>query len=95
MADFQLNFTIPQTQAIAGAKFTAIALELDANLKNEVPVDTGELRDTEVTTIEGVEASYYYPADYAIYVHEGHVTRSGSQVPANQWTERAAAQLRV
>lgn len=78
-------------------------LLMDAQLKQELSspkwdypvspsprdiVDTGRLRAAqELLRISPNEWTIRWPVDYAIYVHEGYTTRSGSQMPARRWTE--------
>jgi len=93
MANHKLNW-IPPVNPSSQA-FRAIALQLSTELDQEVPVDTGELRDSKIVAIGDDQASYLYDADYAIYVHEGSSKKNGTVVPPNRWTERAANNLNI
>lgn len=57
-------------------------------------VDTGRLRDSQVSTITP-EGAYEvrWTADYAQQVHEGGVTTSGQRFPGRPWTRDPIAEL--
>ncbi len=93
MADYQLNWT--PTDRPSSEAFRAIALQFSQELDAEVPVDTGELKDSKIVAIGEDIASYEYTADYAIYVHEGSSKKNGARVNPNRWTERAARNLNL
>jgi hypothetical protein len=46
-----------------------------------VPVLTGDLRDSGSVDIQPMQGTITYDADYAVWVNDGHHTRSGSFVP--------------
>jgi hypothetical protein len=49
-------------------------------------VDTGALRDSlNIEWISPTEAIYHWDVDYAIYVHQGAVLASGTDLPARPW----------
>jgi len=53
-------------------------------------VDLGNLKDSKVvarsSSSEVVEFSWQEP--YSMAVHEGHTTKSGTEVPPRRWTEK-------
>ena len=58
----------------------------------EVPVDTSMLQQSHIFSPASTtrpEAEVYTDKEYAVPVHEGHRTRSGSRVSPNKWMERA------
>ena len=59
-------------------------VEREAVLKIEEmrAVDTGRLKNSITSRVEGDKAIVGTDVEYAIYVHEGHRTRSGGFVPA-------------
>lgn len=51
-------------------------------------VDTGALRDSQQIIFKGgVNVEYKWNVPYAVYVHEGYTTRSGTVVPGRPWTQ--------
>ena len=66
--------------------------EVEKRAISEVPVDTSMLQQSHIfapATTSRPEAEVYTDKEYAVPVHEGHRTRSGSRVPPNKWMERA------
>jgi hypothetical protein len=63
-----------------------------AHIREETPVKTGALRDHNQLEIAGDVATLFNDQPYAVPVEMGHVTRSGSHVPANPFFERGLAQ---
>ncbi|MHC1597229.1 MAG: HK97 gp10 family phage protein [Methermicoccaceae archaeon] len=59
-------------------------VEREAVLKIEEmgAVDTGRLKGSITSRVEGDKAVVGTDVEYAVYVHEGHKTRSGGFVPA-------------
>lgn len=64
--------------------------------KTEAPYQTGNLRDSITYEIKGLEGAVFTTTGqkdggegYGFWVHEGHTTRSGSQVAANPYLRRA------
>lgn len=59
-------------------------------------VDSGRLRAAqELIQSSPSEWIIRWPVGYAIYVHEGYTTRSGSTMPARRWTEAPLAQIQA
>ena len=61
------------------------AVEREAVLKYEelgIGAPTGRLKNSITSRVEGDKAVVGSDVEYAVYVHEGHRTRSGSFVPA-------------
>lgn len=52
-------------------------------------VDTGQLRASQQEQISDSEAEFSWNVEYAAYVHEGYVSRSGNTFPARPWTREA------
>lgn len=81
------------------AKAVRQATELGKNRSEAItPIDTGRLvgsLDTDYeTTPRGLVGRWGSDVDYAPHVEYGHVTSSGSHVPAQPFLRSAAASLR-
>lgn len=59
------------------------------------PVDTGELRDSLTSEIDedGKRLTLSWSAPYALTVHEGYTTSSGTVVEPQRWTQDAIAEF--
>lgn len=66
--------------------------EVHKKALSEVPVDTSILQKSHIfapATMARPESEVFTDKEYAVPVHEGHRTRSGSRVPPNMWMDRA------
>lgn len=52
-------------------------------------VDTGRLRISQVKKVGGLTATYAWPTEYAVAVHNGYISRNGRSWPARPWTDLA------
>lgn len=58
-------------------------------------VDTGQLRSSQQLLFFGdTEAVFSWNTEYAIYVHEGYTTRSGTVYPGRPWTQKAIQEFK-
>ena len=58
-----------------------ITLEAEEGCINEAPVDTGLLRDSHYTEIEGLEGRVMNDVEYSVYVIYGTINQSPNNYP--------------
>ncbi|MEH2467854.1 hypothetical protein [Nostoc sp.] len=59
-------------------------------------VDTGRLRSSQQISFQGVgSATFAWPVDYALYVHQGYTMSDGTVIPGRPWTTQAMSTFDV
>lgn len=56
-------------------------------------VDRGDLRSSQVTSVDNLTGAIAYTADHAVPVHYGSISQGGLQKPARPWMEEAIAEV--
>jgi hypothetical protein len=82
-----------ETAFIVGREFTRVITEprtWDGFEGSRDIVDTGQLRSSQLVVFNNdLEASFFWPTEYAVYVHEGYTLRNGKTVAGRPWTRVA------
>lgn len=81
------------TMQLLGREFTAVITEVGAfpGFPDSDIIDTGDLKARQQADIQDTSATFTWPVDYSLYVHEGYTLRNGQTQPGRPWT-RAALQ---
>jgi hypothetical protein len=59
-------------------------------------VDTGQLKDSQQLFFESwTYAIWRWDTEYALYVHEGYTTQSGTDMPARQWVTNTLDNINI
>lgn len=59
-------------------------------------VDTGRLRSSQEIVFTGnLTCAYFWPVNYADYIHEGYTLRNGRKMEGRPWTDIARQQFDV
>lgn len=56
-------------------------------------IDTGELLESKQVARSANAAEFSWDTEYSAAVHEGATTRSGAELPARPWTEKAMEEV--
>jgi len=92
--DQALNEAFKEAMFLLGQEFTKAITDNVWDWPNPPSprniIDTGRLRSSQQVNFqeEGV-ATFSWPVDYAIYVHQGYTMRDGSTFPGRPWTTKA------
>ena len=80
---------LKSSQLIAAIKSSlpSIAQKLHQGYQEQIPVQTGSLRDSQDTVILGDTIRTTWGVNYALYVHEGYSRKDGSNVDGQPWTK--------
>lgn len=100
-----VNINTARLQSAIASAFQETVLIMDAEFSKAITdpvwpwpygdsprniVDTGRLRlSQQVPLIRDGSAIFEWASEYAIYVHQGYVTRNGNELPGRPWTKRA------
>lgn len=96
LLDARLRVAFNQVAYELGNEFTRVITETrdwGAPFCDRDIVDTGRLRASQRVEIEELRATYTWPVDYALPVHEGFTTSSGRVIPGRPWSRVALEQF--
>ncbi|MBW4648908.1 MAG: hypothetical protein KME06_09420 [Kastovskya adunca ATA6-11-RM4] len=88
-----------ETALLLGRKFSEVITEPRTWAGWSGPldiVDTGRLRSSQQMVFASpTEAVFAWSLEYAAPVHEGYVTKNGTQIPGRPWTQIAQQEMNV
>ena len=81
-----IKATLPTLAKEVGSKFR------DSIVSDDI-VDTGKLRDSMTTVIDGSDVVFTWEVEYSTAVHEGYSRANGSLVKGRPWTKETLDQI--